>query len=127
MVDFLANSIAFLVTFPLIATIIVYKIWVTLIRSKKRAIHATVNVTTVFYIVSVITVLFQLTNYLLLAHTLILLIILLACCVVVQWKTKGEIIFTYAWKVFYRTSFLLFLALHICVMIVGLVVTILRI
>lgn len=127
MINIVSNVMGFSITFPILVTVVVYVFSIKQLRSKWKAVHTAVNYTTLFYILSVITVLYNLTNQMFVAHVLIFLIFLLGISVVFQWKTKGEIIFKYAWKVFWRFTFLLFLSLHICVMVIGLVITVLQV
>lgn len=113
--------IAFFVTFPILATYIVFWISKKVYRHQWKAIHLAVNWTTILYIFSTFIILKIIYNQYYLSYILVLLISILALIIIIQWKTKTEIIFMRAIKQLWRVCFLLFSASYFILILIGIV------
>jgi len=97
-----------LMVIPILLTYVSYK-GIYVIRKKKwKAIHLSVQFTAIFYVIAVsimIKVIFQLnvTSYIIIFHIAMLSILL-----IIQWKTKTEVILIDGLKLLFRLSFLIF-------------------
>ncbi|WP_077622118.1 DUF3397 domain-containing protein [Sediminibacillus massiliensis] len=120
MIEIIAYLTGVIVTVPVVITFLIYFSSAKLFRNKWKAIHTTVNYSTLIYIISVGTLLQVITGRSYFGYIFVLLIVLLAASVFIQWKTKEEIIFRHAWKVFWRFSFLLFFAVYFGLVFLGL-------
>nr|WP_276608214.1 DUF3397 domain-containing protein [Aquibacillus halophilus] len=118
--------IGLVITVPILLTMITYIIARNLYKNKWKAIHISVNYTTMFYIFSVATLIHVIFNINFIGLILIVLITSLAISVVIQWKVKEEIVFRYAWRGFWRFSFLLFGCSYIGLILIGITMKILN-
>ncbi|MBM7571724.1 DUF3397 domain-containing protein [Aquibacillus albus] len=127
MITVFSNVTACLITFPILFTILLYIGVLKAFRNKWKSVYITVNYTTILYIFSVGILLYVLFERNFIGYIFIFLLVLLSTIILIQWKTKEEIIFIYAWKIFWRLTFLLFFFLHISLILLGLGMTIARI
>ncbi|WP_188454493.1 DUF3397 domain-containing protein [Virgibacillus oceani] len=121
MFDIIIYFIALLITVPLAATWIVYKIALKIHKQRWRAIHTAVNWTTCLYIFAVIALLTIVFEKQLAAFVLIVLLSFFTCIIIIQWKLKTEVVFSKAFKGFWRFSFLFFSFCYVCLVCIGLV------
>lgn len=121
MIELIAFVLGVLITLPVLATILIYFISYKFYEKRQHAVHLAVNLTTLFYILAVGTMLHIIFGKSYFGIIFILLIIILGISVIVQWKVKGEIIFKYAWKGFWRFSFLIFVLAYFGLSIYGLI------
>ncbi|WP_099157984.1 DUF3397 domain-containing protein [Virgibacillus ndiopensis] len=121
MFDIIIYFIAFLIMLPIVATWLVYKISMKIHKQKWRAIHTAVNWTTCLYIFAVIALISVIFEKQLVAFVLIILLSFFSIIIIFQWKTKTEVIFSKAFKGFWRFSFLVFSFCYICLMCIGLI------
>ena len=119
MLEYLIYTLAFFITAPIVATIIVYFLSSLRHRNSMKALHKAVNWTTVFYILSVWLMLAMIFNRNFIGIILILLLVILAMIIFFQWKWKQDVQFRKALKLLWRISFLLFLILYICLALFG--------
>jgi|SRR5699024_1479074 len=120
MVDFLIYIIAILITVPPVLACIVYFVSSKRFHSSMRAVHATVNWTTLFFIIAVdllITVVF---NQSATGIIIVTLLILLSIIIYYQWK-KGEIHLRKALRLLWRITFLLFFILYFLLLFAGVI------
>jgi len=106
-----------LIIIPIILTYCFFKVVYLFRKNKWRAIHLSVQLTTIFYVIAItimINELFQLnvTSYMIIFH-----IALLAILLIIQWKTKTEVILYDGLKIMSRLSFLIFFLFYICLSI----------
>ncbi|MBY7143733.1 DUF3397 family protein [Virgibacillus sp. NKC19-3] len=113
--------IAFFITFPFLATMIIYKISLKLYGHPWKAIHISVSWTTVFYMVAVLILVSNIFDREFSGILLILLLSMLAGIIFLQWKMRTEIILTKALKILWRLCFLLFSFSYICFVLIGIV------
>lgn len=119
MLDFIINFIGLIVTVPIIATWIVYLISVKMYRHKWKAVHNAVNWTTILYIIAVGTLVKEIFGISFFGIILVIIISIYTIIVIAQWKIYTEVIFSKAFKVFWRICFLLFSMLYICLILIG--------
>jgi len=99
---------------PIIFTYIFYKFTYFLSKNKWKAIHLSTQTTAIFYIVAVTLIIHNLFQLNVISYMLIFHIIVLAILLIIQWKTKIEVILLDGLKTLLRLSFLIFFATYIC-------------
>lgn len=119
MLDFIIYTISFFITIPLIASLLVYVVSMIIRRNKLKAIHRTVNWTTIFYIIAVTIMLSLIFDRSFIGLVIILHLTMMVIIIFIQWKTKRDVEITRATKLLWRISFLLFFILYNCLMLVG--------
>src|SRR5699024_7705658 len=113
--------IALIITFPIIATFLLYWLAAKLYKHRLKAVHFAVNWATLIYIVIdliLICILFglQLTGIL-----FIILLILLAVIMIIQCKVNTDVRFFKALKILRRSCLLVFLLLYSCLVLFGII------
>jgi len=103
-----------LMIIPMIVTYIFYKITYILSKNKWRAIHISVQFTAIFYVVAVTIMMSNIFDFNVFSYILIFHIALLAIFLIIQWKTRIEVILRDGLKLLLRLSFLIFLILYVC-------------
>lgn len=121
MIDFIIYFIAFFITVPILATWIVYKISFKLFGHKWKAIHFSVNWTTILYMIAVLILLSNIFDQQLIGVILVLLLSTLAVIIILQWRTRTEVVLPKALKTLWRLCFLIFLILYICLLLIGII------
>ncbi|WP_226037928.1 DUF3397 domain-containing protein [Aquibacillus saliphilus] len=119
MIDIISYLVEVIIYVPILITIITYVIAKKVQRNNWKAIHISVNYSTLLYIISVGMLLDIIFNRNFFSIIIIVLLIMLSISVIVQWKVKEEILFRYVWKGFWRCSFLLFGFSYIGLIIIG--------
>lgn len=120
MKDIFANLVALFITLPIPIVIIVFFISAKFFGKKKKALHFTVNSTTLLFILAVHTSLYVIFDRSFFWLILIGLILMLSVSIFLQWKVRQEIQFQRAWRGFWRFNFLLFTLFYIGLTIYGL-------
>ncbi|WP_373895927.1 DUF3397 domain-containing protein [Virgibacillus sp. CBA3643] len=121
MVDVIIYFIAFFITVPILATWIVYKISFKIYGHQWKAIHISVNWTTIFYIIAVLILVSNIFDQQFIGIMLILLLSMLAVIIILQWKMRTEVVFAKAFKTLWRLCFLIFSFLYICFVLIGII------
>ncbi|RCW70811.1 DUF3397 domain-containing protein [Saliterribacillus persicus] len=119
--NLLAYLLAFILTFPLIITIVLYYIGKLKFNKKWKAIHFATDWTTILYIFSVSIACYIIFEKSYIGIIIIILILLFILFLIVQWKTKTEVILRRVWKPFWKTCFLLFFVLYFILIIYGII------
>ncbi|MFC4557008.1 DUF3397 domain-containing protein [Virgibacillus kekensis] len=119
MMNLVSYLIGFILTAPVIVTLLVYFAAGKLSKSRWRAVHKAVNWTTGLYIISVCILLEVVFNNSYVGIVMVLLLGTLAAIVILQWKMYTEVIFKNVFKIFWRFSFLLFAFLYIFLVFYG--------
>ncbi|WP_330948430.1 DUF3397 domain-containing protein [Virgibacillus sp. MG-45] len=122
MIDMMAYFIAIFVTVPPITTFLIYRLLRLKSNYSRKAFFKAVNWTTLLYIIAVFIILNNLFDQFFIGIFLLVLLILFTVIIIVQWKTKIEINYQAAFKVLWRSCFLLFSFLYfvlICYGILG--------
>ena len=121
MVDAIINFIAFMITIPIIATLLVYLLSKKMVRHKGKAFHLAVNLTTILYIFASIILLYIIFESYFIGIILVCFIGTLAIIITFQWRTTTEIIFIRAIKISWRICFLAFFIMYICLVVYGII------
>src|SRR5690625_7199789 len=83
--------IALIITFPIIATFLLYWLAANLFKHRLKAVHFAVNWTTLIYIVTDLILIFILFGLQLTGILFIILLILLAVIMIIQWKINTDV------------------------------------
>lgn len=110
-----------LLSIPIFTTFIVYYISKKIFQHRWKAIHLSVELTAIFYIVAVAIFLQKHFHDQFIGWILIVLIVILACILIFQWKRHTEVVLRKGLKVLARISFLLFGLLYILFLLYELV------
>ncbi|MGM8211846.1 DUF3397 family protein [Virgibacillus sp. W0430] len=107
-----------LITIPIIATWLFYKLGKRVFSLDWRAFHFAVNSTTLFYILAVNILAKHILQQQFVGITIILLLVILAIVIIIQWKKNTEVVLWKGLKTMWRLAFLLFFFLYICGLVV---------
>lgn len=121
MLDYFIYSIAFFITIPLVATILIYIISIKKHGNKLRALHQAVNWTTCFYIIAVSIMLKLIVGSNFAGWMVVLFLIALGSVIIFQWKSQTEIVFRKAIKIIWRLAFLLYFTMYILLTFIGVI------
>lgn len=124
-VESIIYVLAFLIVFPIPATLFIYWFAVKMYRHTLKAIHAAVNWTTFIYIITDIIYIDFIFARQVGGIVLIGLISLLAVIIIMQWRKQNEVLLFKAFKLLWRISFLVFLPLYILLVVLGIIKSIL--
>jgi len=124
MVNYVSIIIAFLITFPFIPTIAVYKVCDIIVQHKLRALHIAINWTTILYIFATARMLNMMFNQQFIGIIIGLILLLLTVIIVWQWKSKTEVLFNKAIKILWRLCFLIFLFAYTILVVYGIIIRI---
>ncbi|WP_197046673.1 DUF3397 domain-containing protein [Oceanobacillus salinisoli] len=124
MVDFIVYFLAFFITIPAIASVIVYIISLKIFHSTKRAVHTSVNWTTLLYIIAVNLLIQNLFHMSTTGFILLFMLIVLTLTILYQWRNHMDIEFKKAFRILWRISFLLFMFSYVCLVITGIIMQI---
>lgn len=119
MLDYLIYIVSFFITIPFVVTILIYLVATKLYHHKLKAIHTSVNWTTLLYIIAVSLMFQNIIGRSLIGWMIILFISALAIMIIFQWKSGAEVEFRKALKIVWRLSFLLFVLLYFALMLMG--------
>lgn len=122
MINYMSIIIAIMITYPIIPTWLVYKIANKLVKQKWRALHITINWTTILYILATIVMLHILFEQYFIGIILGFILLLLAVIIIWQWKTRTEVLFKKAIKILWRLCFVIFLFTYFILAFYGIVI-----
>ncbi|WP_053219772.1 DUF3397 family protein [Virgibacillus senegalensis] len=127
MIDLIVWLFAFCLTLPAVVSWLVYFIARKIRKNRLKALHVSVNYTTLLYILSVGVILHHLyeTNYF--GYIALFLLVLLSVFIIVQFKQRGEVLFRIAWRKYWRLNFLLFSLLYLLLVIYGVTASLLEV
>lgn len=126
LINFLTYILAFFITVPIIFTILIYIIVRKISRSSKKAVHKSVNYSTIMYIIAVILLVQNIFDKSILGIVLIFMLIVLAILVFFQWKNNMDVQFKKAIKILWKICFLVFMILYVCLIPVGIIMQIVK-
>lgn len=121
MLQLVTYIIALLITFPLLMTISLYLLSKRWARSKKQAVHVSMQYSAPFYLLSFLVILNEVFASSYLGLVAIFLLILLLLFIIIQWKVTGDIFFRRVWQLFLRTLFLIFFLANGTVILIALI------
>lgn len=119
--DIVVNIIAFLISAPIIATILLYFIVSKIMKHQQKAFHIAVNWTTILYIIASFIIIHIVFDQYFISIFLVALLLLLTAIVVIQWRTKTEINFKKVFKIFWRFCFIIFFVLYVILVCIGII------
>ncbi len=110
MIHSLINTylLLFFIGFPIGATLLLYVISTLFYKNRWKAIHLAVQGSAIFYVIAVIILLEKLILTPIIGYTTIFIILLLAIILIIQWKTKTDVVLMNGIKVCARICFLFF-------------------
>lgn len=121
LIAYLAYLVAISITFPIVVTVGLYYIFKRVYKHRKKALHRSIAYSTLFYIISVMIMLHHLFQSSYIGSVTLFLLVVLMSFVILQWKFTNEIIFTRAFKLFWRSMFLFFFIAHLLLGITGII------
>lgn len=115
MVDWLKSNIDTILIFsPIFFTYLIYFIVLKISRKRWKAVHVSVQITAVLYIIAVILIVNHLFQVKITSYVIIFLIFLLAVILIKQRYSQTEIILYDGIRLLLRWSFLIFSVSYIC-------------
>src|SRR5699024_1715777 len=121
MLNFTIYFIALIITFPIIATFLLYWLAAKLFKHRLKAVHFAVNWSARIAIVPDLILIRILVRLQLTGILVMILLILMAVIMIIQWKVNTDVQFFKALKILWRTCFLVFLLLYICLVLFGII------
>ncbi|WP_035186368.1 DUF3397 domain-containing protein [Alteribacter aurantiacus] len=116
-----AGVIATLITAPIISMYLVYLVSVKLTRNKVFALKVAVDVSLIFFMLSVHFFILEIWGISLIGYVLALLLLTAIGFTIVHWKMYEDVEFVRIMKGVWRFQFVLFFVLHFVLMFVGFV------
>lgn len=119
MINFVSYLTAFMVTFPIIFTVVIYIIGLKFYKHKRKALHIALDSTTIFYLIAVVLLFHMLFNHNIIGIVLIIFISLLIILIIYQWKKKTEVQAIKAIRLLWRLCFVIFFLFYILLVFLG--------
>ncbi|NMA90627.1 MAG: DUF3397 domain-containing protein [Amphibacillus sp.] len=104
----IAYLIAFLITCPIIATVIIYFILNYFIKPRKKVIHKCMEYTAFIYLLSTIIIFNVIFKINLIGPMVLLLLVIFFALIFIQWRLIRDVKIVRLWKIYLRFVFLLF-------------------
>jgi hypothetical protein len=121
MSDFVSVLFATFVTVPIAAFILVYMLGRKVLKRKKKSFHLAVNVSTIFFILSVHFLIMTIWGTSYLWMIIIFLLLLKVLFMIGYWWKKQDVHITPVFRLFWRFNFLLFSFAYFSLLIYGFV------
>jgi hypothetical protein len=121
MTSVISSFFAIFITIPILVYVLIFIICKPFTKNHRKAVHIALDVSTIFFILSVHFLVITIWEK---SYLSIIFLFMLCCAiifVIMNWKIKGEIIFSRFFKGFWRFSFLVFFIAYIGLTIYGLV------
>lgn len=106
-----------LIIVPVFSTILLYRLHKKIKKSSWKAFHFSSQVSSLFYIAAVTSLLYVLFEMNVIGKILILFLIILSIILILQWKQDTEVSFLKAMKLLLRISFLSFGLLYVLLIV----------
>lgn len=106
-----------LIIIPVFSTILLYRLHKKIKKSSWKAFHFSSQVSSLFYIAAVTSLLYVLFEMNVIGKILILFLIILSIILILQWKQDTEVSFLKAMKLLLRISFLSFGLLYVLLIV----------
>lgn len=106
-----------LIIVPVFSTILLYRLHKKIKKSSWKAFHFSSQVSSLFYIAAVSSLLYVLFEMNVIGKILILFLIILSIILILQWKQDTEVSFLKAMKLLLRISFLSFGLLYVLLIV----------
>lgn len=98
---------------PIFLSLFIYYISVRLSGSKWKAIHKSVQMTAIFYIIAVALLIKLMFDLRFIGYISIFLIVMLGTILIIQWKKNTEVVLLNGLRLLWRISFLIFFILYV--------------
>jgi hypothetical protein len=121
MLTVVSSFIATFITVPILVYILIFVISKLLTKNHRRAVQFALDYSTVFFILSVHFLVLAIWGKSFLWAIFIFIITCAIIFVIINWKLKGEIVFSRCFKGFWRFSFLVFFIAYLVLTIYGLI------
>jgi hypothetical protein len=121
MFDVISSFFATLITIPLLVYILIFVFVKKLTNNHRKAVHLALDLSTIFFILSVHYLVLTIWERSYFSYIFIFMLICAIIFVIINWKVKGEIIFTRFFKGYWRFNFLIFFMAYIGLTIYGIV------
>lgn len=106
-----------LIIIPVFSTILLYQLHKKIKKSSWKALHFSAQVSSLFYIAAVTSLLYVLFEISVIGKLLILFLIILSIMLILQWKKDTEVSLLKALKILLRISFLSFGLLYVLLIV----------
>ncbi|CAG9607517.1 DUF3397 domain-containing protein [Pseudoneobacillus rhizosphaerae] len=120
MLSIISSLIATFITVPILVYILIFVISKLLTKNHRRAVQFALDYSTVFFILSVHFLVLVIWEKSFLWAIFIFLFTCAIIFVIINWKLKGEIVFSRCFKGFWRFCFLVFFIAYLALTIFGL-------
>ncbi len=125
MFEIMLLGFAFVVTLPIVATILLFYILKYVYKNPIKAFHKAINWTTILYILAVNMILSYLFHESYFGYIIVFMLCILTIIIIIQWKKYTEIDYYKAFKLLWRLSFLLFFMMYLILLGYGIIRSIL--
>ncbi|MDQ1146811.1 ABC-type multidrug transport system permease subunit [Bacillus sp. SORGH_AS 510] len=121
MSSILSSVLTVLFALPVLGSVLVFLFGKVITKNSRRAVHLTLDYTTILYIISVHFLIVTILGKSLFWVIILLMIMIAMMFVFVHWKVKEEIILKKVMKGFWRFNFILFFLVYIALTFYGLI------
>lgn len=126
MINLTSQLISFLVVFPIFTLFIVFVISKLITKKHRLSIHLALDISTIFFIVSVHFLIQSIWHTSVLFYIVIFILLIGMLFVIIHWKFQEEIQYKKVFKGIWRVTFLLFFLLYIVLLVYGLILSVWR-
>lgn len=121
MIETLIYVISFFIATPLAATILIYGVSKAIQGNPWKAVHHSVNWSTMLYLIAVPLLLKMIAGYSLIGPMVLVILLIMATLIIYQWKYSQDINFIKAVKILWKILFLLLLIAYILLVLIGII------
>lgn len=121
MFSVISSFIATLITIPILVYILIFVISKIITKNHRRSVQFAIDYSTIFFILSVHFLAYTIWGRSFLWVIIIFILLCAILFVIINWKLKGEIIFSRFFKGFWRFCFLIFFIAYLVLTIYGLI------
>lgn len=117
--SFISSIITIFLTMPLLGFFMIYILNKLITKNTRKSFHKALDYSTILFILAVHFLLITIWEKSFFWWIFLVLILIAMVFVVINWKVKGEIVFTKVFKGFWRFNFLIFFLAYISLTIFG--------
>ena len=117
--SFISSIITIFLTMPLLGFFIIYLFNKLITKNTRKSFHKALDYSTILFILAVHFLFITIWGKSFFWWIFLVLILIAMVFVVINWKVKGEIVFTKVFKGFWRFNFLVFFLAYISLTIFG--------
>ncbi|MHC0037270.1 DUF3397 domain-containing protein [Pseudoneobacillus sp. C159] len=121
MVDIFSSFLATFITVPMFVYFVLFIVSKVMTKHHRRSVQLAIDYSTIFFILAVHFLIVTIWER---SFLWVIIIIMLFCAIIfaiINWKVKGEIIFTRVFKGFWRFCFLIFVIAYLSLLIYGII------